>query len=144
MENLLTPGITTHQCHTPEISFLSDTEAEATWAMHDYVQVEPGSGRVSILGWGHYFETYRKGDDGKWRISSKRNVRLRLDEVPWTLPVVTTMGRWRKRRSSVSTVRKASTTRGVNPSDRTMPSRRERTGWRTRLSGAPSKARMGF
>jgi 3-hydroxyisobutyrate dehydrogenase-like beta-hydroxyacid dehydrogenase len=87
METLLTPGVTTHQCHTPEITFLSETEAEGTWAMHDYVQVEPPtSDRVSIMGWGHYFETYRKCDDGKWRISSKRNVRLRLDQVPWTLP----------------------------------------------------------
>jgi hypothetical protein len=38
------------------------------------------------MGYGHYFETYRKGDDGAWRISAKRNVRLRVDDVPWTLP----------------------------------------------------------
>lgn len=31
---------------------------------------------------GHYFETYRKGDDGAWRISSKRNVRIRVDAAP--------------------------------------------------------------
>ena len=48
--------------------------------MFDYVQVEPAGGApVNIQGYGHYFETYRKSDDGKWRISSKRNVRLRLD-----------------------------------------------------------------
>jgi 3-hydroxyisobutyrate dehydrogenase-like beta-hydroxyacid dehydrogenase len=85
-EQLLTPGVTTHHGHMPEITFLSDTEAEGIWAMHDYVQIEPPSGRVSIMGWGHYFETYRKCDDGNWRISSKRNERLRLDQVPWTLP----------------------------------------------------------
>jgi 3-hydroxyisobutyrate dehydrogenase-like beta-hydroxyacid dehydrogenase len=84
-EELLTPGVTTHHGHTPEITFLSDTEAEGIWAMHDYVQLEPPSGRVSIKGYGHYFETYRKCDDGKWRISSKRNERIRLDQVPWTL-----------------------------------------------------------
>jgi hypothetical protein len=38
------------------------------------------------MGYGHYFETYRKCEDGQWRISSKRNTRLRLDEVPWTIP----------------------------------------------------------
>ena len=85
-EELLTPGVTTHHGHMPEITFLSDTEAEGIWAMFDYVQIEPPSGRVSIMGWGHYYETYRKSDDGKWRISSKRNERLRLDQVPWTLP----------------------------------------------------------
>jgi 3-hydroxyisobutyrate dehydrogenase-like beta-hydroxyacid dehydrogenase len=84
-EELLTPGVTTHHGHMPEITILSDTEAKGIWAMFDYVQIEPPSGRVSIMGYGHYFETYRKGDDGKWRISSKHNQRLRLDHVPWTL-----------------------------------------------------------
>ena len=37
---------------------------------------------TGIKGYGHYHETYRKCDDGKWRISSKRNQRLRVDEVP--------------------------------------------------------------
>ena len=85
-ERLLTPGVTTHHGHMPEITFLSDTEAEGIWSMFDYVQIEPPSGRVSIMGYGHYYETYRKCDDGEWRISSKRNERLRLDQVPWTLP----------------------------------------------------------
>jgi 3-hydroxyisobutyrate dehydrogenase-like beta-hydroxyacid dehydrogenase len=84
-EELLGTGVTTHHGHMPEITFASDTEAEGIWAMFDYVQIEPPSGRVSIQGYGHYFETYRKCDDGKWRISSKRNERLRLDQVPWTL-----------------------------------------------------------
>ena len=84
-EELLGTGVTTHHGHMPEITFCSDTEAEGIWAMFDYVQIEPPSGRVSIAGYGHYFETYRKCADGKWRISSKRNQRIRLDQVPWTL-----------------------------------------------------------
>ena len=83
---MLTPGVTTHHGHMPEITILSETEAEGIWAMFDYVQIPSPSGRVSIMGYGHYFETYRKCDDGKWRISSKRNERLRLDQVPWMLP----------------------------------------------------------
>jgi SnoaL-like domain len=76
-------GVTTHHGHMPEITLLSDREAEGIWAMFDYVQVEPGTGSpVNIQGYGHYYETYRKGDDGAWRISSKRNVRQRLDVVP--------------------------------------------------------------
>jgi 3-hydroxyisobutyrate dehydrogenase-like beta-hydroxyacid dehydrogenase len=85
-EALLTPGVTTHHGHMPEITLRSDTEAEGIWAMFDYVQIDPPSGRVSIMGYGHYIETYRKCPDGMWRISSKRNERLRLDQVPWTLP----------------------------------------------------------
>ena len=83
LEVQLGDGVTTHHGHMPEITILSDTEAEGIWAMFDYVQVGPPTGRVSIKGYGHYFETYRKCDDGSWRISSKKNVRLRLDQVPF-------------------------------------------------------------
>ena len=85
-EAMLTPGVTTHHGHMPEITILSDTEAEGVWAMEDYVQIDPPSGRISLSGFGHYMETYRKGDDGQWRISSKNNERLRVDDAPWTLP----------------------------------------------------------
>jgi hypothetical protein len=85
MEATLTNGVTTHHGHSPEITITSDTEAEGVWAMFDYVQTDSPNGRVSLMGWGHYFETYRKGDDGRWRMSSKRNVRLRVDDAPWTL-----------------------------------------------------------
>lgn len=77
----LVPGVTTHHGHPPEIALLSATEAEATWPMFDYVQVTPPSGPIGIQGYGHYIETYRKCADGKWRISSKRNERLRVDPV---------------------------------------------------------------
>jgi 3-hydroxyisobutyrate dehydrogenase-like beta-hydroxyacid dehydrogenase len=86
LEEMLTPGVTTHHGQMPEISFTSGSEAEGIWSMSDYVQIDPPSGRVSIKGYGYYYETYRKCDDGKWRISSKRNDRLRVDQVPWTLP----------------------------------------------------------
>jgi 3-hydroxyisobutyrate dehydrogenase-like beta-hydroxyacid dehydrogenase len=86
LEQTLAPGVTTHHGHMPEITFTSETEAEGIWAMFDYVQLDASGNRTSIMGYGHYFETYRRCDDGKWRISSKRNTRLRLDAVPWTLP----------------------------------------------------------
>jgi ketosteroid isomerase-like protein len=86
MKATLANGVTTHHGHTPEITFLSATEAEGIWAMFDYVQCDTPNGRVCLMGYGHYFETYRKCDDGRWRMSAKRNVRLRVDEVPWTLP----------------------------------------------------------
>ena len=79
LREMLDPGTTVHHGHMPEITFLSDSEAEGIWSMDDYVQVDPPSGRVSIKGYGYYRETYRKGDDGCWRISSKHNDRIRVD-----------------------------------------------------------------
>jgi ketosteroid isomerase-like protein len=81
LQATLVPGVTTHHGHMPEITLRSDTEAEATWSMFDYVQTRPASGPIGLKGYGHYHETYRKGADGEWRISSKRNVRLRLDPL---------------------------------------------------------------
>ncbi|MBL7497159.1 nuclear transport factor 2 family protein [Frankia sp. CNm7] len=83
---LLSNGVTTHHGHMPEITLLSETEATGVWAMQDYVQLAGPGGRLSIKGYGHYVETYRKCPDGRWRISSKRNERLRVDQAPWTLP----------------------------------------------------------
>ena len=82
LKTLLGNGVTTHHGHMPEITLLSDSEAEGIWAMFDYVETELPTGPLRIQGYGHYFETYRKGPDGEWRISSKRNVRLRLDHLP--------------------------------------------------------------
>ena len=84
IETMLSPGVTTHHGHMPEITFTSDCEAEGIWSMFDYVQTELPKGRVSVMGYGYYFETYRKCSDAVWRISSKRNERIRLDEVPWS------------------------------------------------------------
>jgi 3-hydroxyisobutyrate dehydrogenase-like beta-hydroxyacid dehydrogenase len=81
LQATLVPGVTTHHGHPPEIRLLSATEAEATWPMFDYVQVTPSSGPIAIQGYGHYLETYRKCPDGRWRISSKHNERLRVDPL---------------------------------------------------------------
>jgi ketosteroid isomerase-like protein len=75
----LVPGVTTHHGHMPEITLLSDTEAEGIWSLFDYVTTTPASGRISFQGYARYYETYRKGPDGQWRISAKRNVRQRID-----------------------------------------------------------------
>jgi len=90
LPGLLQNGMTTHHGHMPEITLLSDTEASGVWSMFDYVQTHPApetgvDGPVCLMGYGHYFETYRKCDDGRWRISSKRNSRIHVDHVPWTI-----------------------------------------------------------
>jgi SnoaL-like protein len=76
----LANAFTTHHGHMPEITLLSPTEATGVWAMFDYVLYPDRL--TGIKGYGHYHETYRKCEDGKWRISSKRNQRLRVDEIP--------------------------------------------------------------
>jgi len=83
LKSMLGHGVTTHHGHMPEITLLGENEAEGIWSMFDYVQVDPEHGApVNIKGYGHYHETYRRCDDGAWRISSKRNVRQRVDQVP--------------------------------------------------------------
>jgi ketosteroid isomerase-like protein len=61
------PGvITVHHCHHPEISVAGGT-ATATWALQDTVIVVEH--RMLIRGAAFYDDAYRRGDDGRWRIS---------------------------------------------------------------------------
>jgi hypothetical protein len=80
---VLADAFTTHHGHMAEVTILSPTEAEGIWAMFDYVLYPDRP--TGIMGYGHYYETYRKGPDGQWRISSKRNQRLKVDQVPNTM-----------------------------------------------------------
>lgn len=77
-------GVTTHHGHMPKITLLSDTEAEGISAMFDYVQTElPAvlcAFRVTSTTSRHT-EKAQTEPDGKWRISSKQNVRVRLDHL---------------------------------------------------------------
>jgi uncharacterized protein (TIGR02246 family) len=68
---------TVHQGHMPEITLTSDTTATGIWALHDIV-IWPGSMRLD--GFGHYHETYVKGDGG-WRIASSTLTRLHTDVI---------------------------------------------------------------
>jgi 3-hydroxyisobutyrate dehydrogenase-like beta-hydroxyacid dehydrogenase len=79
----LTGATTVHHGHTPEITIVGPDEATGTWAMFDDVELpHEGEEPTRLQGHGHYYETYRRGGDGRWRISSKRNVRLRVDQLP--------------------------------------------------------------
>jgi hypothetical protein len=83
LRRTLGDGSTVHHGHMPEITLLGPRDAEGVWAMFDYVEIEQASGdTLRLQGYGHYHETYRKCDDGRWRISSKHNVRLRVDLLP--------------------------------------------------------------
>lgn len=70
---VLKDATTVHHGHMPEIEILDSDSAKGIWAMEDFVEF-PG---LSLQGWGHYHETYRKAE-GHWRISHIRLTRLRL------------------------------------------------------------------
>ncbi|MCV7425560.1 nuclear transport factor 2 family protein [Mycobacterium montefiorense] len=68
---------TAHQVHAPEIELTSATTARGVWALQDVVRFGPG---VSLVGYGHYHETY-ENVGGNWLIKSSKLTRLREDIV---------------------------------------------------------------
>src|ERR1700722_2406544 len=68
---------TAHQVHAPEIELTSATTARGVWALQDVVRFGPG---LSLVGHGHYHETY-ENIDGQWFIKSSKLTRLREDTV---------------------------------------------------------------
>jgi hypothetical protein len=76
--------VSVHHGHCPEIRVISDTCAEAIWAMEDMLRWnDPASSSIRTLhGFGHYTESYRK-EGGEWRIRALRLTRLRVDVTSW-------------------------------------------------------------
>lgn len=68
---------TAHQVHAPEIELTSPTAARGVWALQDVVRFGPG---VTLVGYGHYHETY-ENVAGQWLIKSSKLTRLREDIV---------------------------------------------------------------
>jgi hypothetical protein len=68
---------TAHQVHAPEIELTSVTTARGVWALQDVVRFGPG---LSLVGYGHYHETY-ENVEGQWLIKSSKLTRLREDLV---------------------------------------------------------------
>ncbi len=83
LRNSLEHAVSCHQGLTGEVEVLDGENARAIWAMQDVIEWEdchPAMGWKSIVGRGHYHETYRK-EGGQWRIASLTLTRLRLDVV---------------------------------------------------------------
>jgi hypothetical protein len=94
MRNSLGPSIiTVHQVHHPEIAVDGDT-ATGRWYLEDKVIVTEQ--RLLLTGACFYEDEYRRGADGKWRISKTGYIRSyeavqSLDDTPsWKL----TANRW--------------------------------------------------
>lgn len=68
-----------HHGHMPEIEIVSPDEATGIFAMFDGLLFADGPLRA-LNGYGHYHDTFRK-QDGRWRISRLRLVRLRVETV---------------------------------------------------------------
>ncbi len=68
---------TAHQVHAPEIELTSATTARGVWALQDVVRFGHG---VTLVGYGHYHETY-ENIRGQWLIKSSKLTRLREDIV---------------------------------------------------------------
>ncbi|SPM36473.1 3-phenylpropionate/cinnamic acid dioxygenase, small subunit [Mycobacterium rhizamassiliense] len=68
---------TAHQVHAPEIELTSASTARGVWALQDVVRFGPG---LSLVGYGHYHETY-ENVAGQWLIKSSELTRLREDIV---------------------------------------------------------------
>jgi hypothetical protein len=84
LQNSLTSSVSCHQGLTGEIEVIDENNAKAIWAMQDVIvwkDRHPRQGWKSILGRGHYHETYRF-EDGAWRIDTLTLTRLRLD-IEW-------------------------------------------------------------
>jgi hypothetical protein len=74
------PVVTVHHGHMPEIEITSPTTARGIWAMQDFLKMPEGSplGMKTMIGWGHYHETYELVD-GQWKIKTLVLTRLRRD-----------------------------------------------------------------
>jgi hypothetical protein len=72
----VTPLLTVHHGHMPEIEITSPTTAIGIWAMEDLVEGRDGTNRMR--GYGHYHETYER-IDGQWMIKTLLLTRLRVD-----------------------------------------------------------------
>ena len=64
----------------PVIELLDDRRARADWAQVERLTPVEGPVRDATY-YGYYHDTYEKGDDGRWRISSLSMTRLRHDTV---------------------------------------------------------------
>jgi hypothetical protein len=78
VQHFLGPAVTLHHGHTPELDVLSPTSAKGIWTMQDWLywpEDNQIAGVRSLLGWGHYHESYVK-TSGKWRIATLRLTRM--------------------------------------------------------------------
>jgi hypothetical protein len=75
------PPVSIHHGHTPEIDLTGPTSATAVWQSFSMRARTAEIGERDRCTYGYYWEDYRKGNDGKWRISKIRFQRLYRQEL---------------------------------------------------------------
>jgi len=84
----LTPMITVHHGHMPEIELAGSDRARGLWPMYDRLltttnelTADPAVSGFGprYEGFGHYVEEYARGEDGRWRIARCELRRLHLE-----------------------------------------------------------------
>lgn len=81
LKHSLENAVSVHQGFMDEIEILDADNARGIWAMQDVIEWadrHPVQGWKSIVGRGHYHETYRRVE-GAWRIATLMLTRLRLE-----------------------------------------------------------------
>ncbi len=74
------PLVTVHHGTCPEIEILDSNNASAIWPMVDRLRMPPSAEIAEMVGYGHYYDTYRREVDG-WKIARLRLTRLRVDII---------------------------------------------------------------
>lgn len=64
--------ISTHGGHNPEIEITGTASARATWALNDYIVIQPNTKR---RGWGFYEDEYVK-ENNTWRIKTTKEANI--------------------------------------------------------------------
>jgi len=83
IREVLEDATTVHHGHMPELEFDQISgplvSARGIWAMTDFIEIPSSPSPVILRGHGHYHETYRREPGERWRISSLRLNRIRVD-----------------------------------------------------------------
>jgi len=66
------------QGHQHEITFSSDTSAEAIWYFTDHLFLPPGGPFTRLTGYGRYHDTYEKAAEG-WKLKNLRSKRFWIE-----------------------------------------------------------------
>jgi SnoaL-like domain len=67
-----------HIGHMPDIDIVDQDNATGIWTMTDIVNFPGPNGTVTLIGYGHYYDRFRR-EEGVWKIASVILKRIRVD-----------------------------------------------------------------